>query len=77
MVVILSQYKKLMELWNLRNKLMGQVGTGNFDPSEYMLEMRKARKEMNLTVKDIREYNCRKINALVKDLPEYLKEIPF
>lgn len=77
MVVILVQYKKLMELWNLRNKLIGQIGASNFDPREYMLEMRKARKEMNLTVSDVKLYNSRKINALVKDLPEYLKEIPF
>lgn len=77
MVVILTQYKKLMELWNLRNKLMGQVGTSNFNPGKYMQEMRKARKEMNLTVSDVKLYNSRKINALVKDLPEYLTEIPF
>jgi hypothetical protein len=72
MVISLDRYRKLNYLFDLRDRSVGRR-----DAVLYLAEMRAARKEMGITVKEVRSHYSMKVNKLIDKLPEYLKEIPF
>ncbi len=72
MVISLDRYRKLNYLFDLRDK---SASCGN--AVLYLAEMRAARKEMGITVKEVRGHYSMKINKIIDKLPEHLKEIPF